>query len=178
MNSTIQFQSFLFGAPSSAKDIPVKNQNQQTHRSIFSDLIHLTPFFGTALAHNKVQSFLAQKTISYFADPLTNYFINVPISALSGVVLSTAICALSKLLGEEPALNQKDAITKSIIWSAIFNSAAAIGTYALMTSTCSNVLTAALFTQIGPIATEAVLALTSAGLSTAFYFLAKEMSSN
>ena len=145
-----------------------------------SDMTYLAPLAGAFLTHNATQGLLLGRAISYFPNPITNYFGNLPLAAIGGCatyILSRAILGESE---KNRSLGDYRAVIKSIGWSTAFNTASAIGlTQAILTSKTIHPVTRAFFDAtyhfVGSFPIVALFVVTSTCLSIVFLSLADEI---
>ncbi|MCH9631931.1 MAG: hypothetical protein S4CHLAM6_02530 [Chlamydiae bacterium] len=140
-----------------------------------ADIVHFAPLIGAALAHNSVQSFFAQRSIQYFAHPITNYFMNLPIATLAGSVAYAV--AKTSFPSEDKKVVSSDfeGIDKAISWATCFNMVAAIGMHKVIMSSLSDPFTRTFFALAGPFVAETSIALGSLILSATVSSLACDM---
>lgn len=142
-----------------------------------SRVIDYMPLLGAALTHNGVQSFLAQRTIQYFNNPITNYFMNFPLAVLAGSI-AFAVAKLNLTPPEkELAPSNMEGIQKAISWSTTFNVLASLGMYkVVMNPNCAtDVVSLFFFTAAGEMLSETALAIGSIILSALLFDLANDM---
>ncbi len=125
--------------------------------------VRLAPLIGTALAHNWVQGVLMNQPVSYLSAPLPNFFVNLPISVITGSVFAATLKTF--LPKGEVAPTSYELTSKSIAWAAFFNTANAM----------SMLLPAAKVIPLGPIATTVGLVLASGGLSLGMLHIAEHL---
>lgn len=102
-------------------------QKTRENKQDIPDVTYLTPLAGTFLAHNTTQSFLLGRAVAYFSNPVTNYFLNLPIAAAAG---SLAFLVSKWGLSEpqkENAPTNLEGVTKSIGWSTVFTTIGSMG---------------------------------------------------
>lgn len=145
-----------------------------------SDMTSLAPLAGAFLAHNTTQSLLLGKAVTYFANPVANHFLNLPIAATAGMIAyAVAKMGLSDFQ-KEKASTDLEAVTKSIGWSTFFSTCGAIGLHNTIIASSAvdpvnRVLTHAAGSLLGTTFVDAGFVLASVCLSAVLMDLAAEM---
>ena len=145
-----------------------------------SDMMYLAPIAGVFFTHNASQSLLLGRTVSYFKNPITNYFLNLPIGAIGGFTAYAFAKLILTQEQKETASTDLEAVNKSIGWSAVATTISAIGINELIlkSNAVDAVTRGALAVAQGVLGTftiEVGFVIASACLATALISLAEGM---
>lgn len=115
--------------PPVIKPYPQEEEKQQgltqEEGSTSLEWVRFSPLIGSFCAHNFTQSLLLNKTVTYFANPVTNYFMNPLIASLAGSAAFFIAKAGLSSKEQKNAPTDHEGVSKAILWSSAFTTLSA-----------------------------------------------------